>query len=88
MPSIPFIFAWRIGTNQADAWRSLLASKLAERFIIKWHKDGADAGRKRHASAVGGAQGNGKGGGNSRKETAVNKSRKQTADRVARFHAD
>ena len=30
--------------------------------MVRWHKDEADASRKRHASAVGGAQGNGKGG--------------------------
>ena len=39
---------------------------------------------KRHASAVGGAHlGNGKGGGNSRKEIEVDESRKETADRLA-----
>ena len=54
--------------------------------MVRWHKDEADASRKRHASAVGGAQGDGKGGGNSRKE--VDESRKETADRVARYHAD
>ena len=30
--------------------------------MVRWHKDEADASRKRHASAVGGAQWNGKGG--------------------------
>ena len=33
-----------------------------EWLMVRWHKDEADASRKRHASAVGGAQGNGKGG--------------------------
>ena len=45
--------------------------------------------RNRHASATGGAQGNMKGGGgNSRRETAVDESRKEMADRVARYQAD
>ena len=57
--------------------------------MVKWHKDEADARRKRHASALGGAQGNGNGeGGNSSQETAVDESRKETADRVARYNAD
>ena len=47
-----------------------------------------DASRKRHASAAGGAQGSGKGGGNIRKETAVDESRKEAADRAARYQAE
>ena len=42
--------------------------------------------RKRHASIMGGVQGNGEG--NSRREDAVDESRKEMADRVARFEAD
>ena len=56
--------------------------------MVRWHKDEADMSRKRHASTVGGAQGNGKGGGYSPKETAVDESRKETADRVARYQAE
>ena len=56
--------------------------------MVRWHKDEADMSGKRHASAVSGAQGNGRGGGYSRKETAVDESRKETADRIARYQAD
>ena len=34
----------------------------AERFMVRWHKDEAELNRQRHASVVGGALGNGKGG--------------------------
>ena len=45
--------------------------------------------RNRHASATGGPQGNRKGGwGKSRREIAVDESRKEMADRVARYQAD
>lgn len=54
--------------------------------MVRWHKDEADLSKQHHASVVGGAQGNGKGGGNSRKGSAVDESRKETADRVARYH--
>ena len=37
---------------------------------------------------MGGAQWNGKGGGNGRKETAVDESRKETTDRVAKYQTD
>ena len=36
--------------------------EAAERFTVKWHKDESDLGRQDHASVVGGAQGNGRGG--------------------------
>ena len=62
--------------------------EAAERFMVKWRKDEADASRKRHASAAGGAQGSGKGGGNIRKETAVDESRKEAADRAARYQVE
>ena len=69
-------------------FRARIYHDAVERFMVRWHKDEADMTRKRHASAVGGAQGNGKGGGYSRKETAVDESRKETVDRVARYQAD
>lgn len=56
--------------------------------MVEWHKDAADLCRMRHAFVVGGAQGNVKGRGNSREETAVDESRKETVDRVARYQAD
>ena len=56
--------------------------------MVRWHKVEAELSRQRHASVPGGAQGNGKGGGNSRKETAVEESRRETADRIARYQAD
>ena len=77
---------WTVAARKAGRWyRGAL--EAAEWFMVRWHKDEADASRKRHASAVDGAQGNGKGG-SSRKERAVDDSRKETADRVARYHAD
>ena len=41
-------------SKKAGKWyRGLL--EAAERFMVRWHKDEADASRKRHASAVSGA---------------------------------
>ena len=60
----------------------------AERFMAKLHDNEATLSRNRHASATGCAQGNRKGGGNSRRETAVDESGKEMADRVARYQAD
>ena len=50
-------------------YRGVLES--AERFMDKWHENEATLSRNRHASDTGGAQGKRKGGGNSRRETAV-----------------
>ena len=70
---------WTLAAKKAGKWyRGVL--EAAERFMVMWHKDEADASRKRHASAAGGAQGSGNGGGNSRKEIAVDESTKETAD--------
>lgn len=78
---------WTVSANKAGKWqRGVL--KAAERFMVEWHKDAADLCRMRHAFVVGGAQGNVKGRGNSREETAVDESRKETVDRVARYQAD
>ena len=75
---------WTVAANMTGKWyRGVL--EAAERFMITWHKDEANASGKRHKSAVGGAQGNGKGGGNSRK---VDEIRKETSDRVAREQTD
>ena len=78
---------WTVAAKKAGKWYWGVL-EAAERFMVKWHKDEADLRRKRHASAVGGTQGNGKGGGNSRKRTAVDERRKETADRVGRYQAD
>ena len=57
--------------------------------MAKWHEDEATLSRNRHGIRyAGGAQGNRKGGGNIRRETAVDESRKEMADRVARYQAD
>ena len=77
---------WTASKKAGRWYRGVLEE--VELFMVRWHRDEADASRKRHASSVGGAQGNGKGWGNSRKETAVDERRKETADRVARYHAD
>ena len=55
--------------------------------MVRRYKDEVNAGRKRNALALG-AQGNRKGGGGIRKETALDESRKDTPDRVARYHTD
>ena len=53
---------WTVAANKAGKrYRGVL--EAAKRCMVMWQKDGADASRKRHASAVGGAQGNGKEGG-------------------------
>jgi hypothetical protein len=78
---------WTIAAKKAGKWyRGVL--EAAERFMVKWHENEATLSRIRHASVSGGARGNRKGGGNSRRETAVDESRKEMADRVARYQAD
>ena len=57
--------------------------------MAKWHEDEATLSRNRHGIRyAGGAKGNRRGGGNIRRETAVEESRKEMADRVARYEAD
>ena len=52
---------WTVAAKKAGKWyRGVL--EAVGWFMVRWHKDEADASRKRHASAVGGAQWNGKGG--------------------------
>ena len=52
---------WTVAAKKVGKWyRGVL--EAAERFMVWWHKDEEGPSRKRHASAVGGAQGNGKGG--------------------------
>ena len=77
-----------VAAKKAGKWyRGVLYA--AGRFMaIIEHKDEADISRHRYASVVGGALGNGKGAGNNRKVIAADKSRKKTADRVARFQSD
>ena len=64
--------------------------EAVERFMVRWHEYEAQPGRQLRASAVGGAQGNGQRGGNrrSRRETAVDESRKETADKVEKHQTD
>ena len=62
--------------------------RSTERFMDKWHDNEATLSRNRHASDTGGAQGNRRGGGNSRMENAVDESRREMTDRVARYQAD
>ena len=81
------IAVWTVAASKTGKWYRGVR-EAAERFMVKWQKDGADLSRKRHASAVGGAQGNGKRRGNSGKKTAVGERRKETADRVARYQVD
>ena len=61
----------------------------AEWFMVRWHEDETELSRQRPLSVVGGVQTNGERGGNkrSRKEPAVDKSRNELADRVARHQA-
>ena len=58
--------------------------------MVRGHEDEAHLSRQRRASVVGGVQGEGGRGGNGRssRETAVDKSRKEMADRVARHQTD
>ena len=72
--------------NAGKCYREVL--QAAERFMTTWHEIEATLSRNRHASATGGPQGNRKGGGHSRRETAVDESRKEMADRATRCQAD
>ena len=72
---------WPIAAKKASkSYREVL--EAAERFIVRWPKDGEKLSRIRHASIVGGAQANGDGGGNSRKKTAVDQNKNETQDSV------
>ena len=79
---------WTVAAKKAGKWyRGVL--QAAAGFIAKWHGIEATLSRNRDASATGGPQGNRKRGwGNSRRETAVDESRKEMADRVARYQVD
>ena len=64
--TLPVVFVvetavWIVAAKMAGKWyRGVL--EAAERLMAAaWHKDEADASRRRHASAVGGAHGNGRG---------------------------
>ena len=50
--------------------------EVAERFMVRRHEDEAKLTMKRHASVLGGVQGDMEGGGIIRRETAVNESRR------------
>ena len=80
---------WTIAAKKSGTWYQGVLH-AADRFMVTWHKDETDMSKTRDASGVGGAQGNGngKGGGNIRKETAVDESRKEAADRAARYQAE
>ena len=78
---------WTVAAKKAGKWYCGVL-EAAERFMTKWHEIEAILSRNRHASTKGGLQGNKKGGGNSCRETAVDKSRKEMADRVASYQAD
>ena len=79
---------WTAASKKAGKWyRGVL--EATERFMGKWHEIEATLSRNRHASATGGPQGNRReGGGNSRRETAVDECRKEITDRIARYQAD
>ena len=49
------------GKKPGEWYRGIL--EAAERFMVKWHEVETQLSRQRHASAVGGAQGNGGRGG-------------------------
>ena len=71
-----------VAANKAGNWyRGVL--EAAKRFMARWHETEATLSRNRHVSATGGPQGNRKGRGNSRRETAVDEGRKEMAGRVA-----
>ena len=53
---------WATTAKKAGEWqRGVL--EAAERFMVKWHENEATLSRKRHASVLGGVQGNGAGAG-------------------------
>lgn len=57
----------RLGIQGGKVWDRGFFPESAERFVVGWHQDYADLSIQRHASFAGGAPGNDKGGGNSRK---------------------
>ena len=64
----------------------------ADRFMTRWHKGEAEKSWLRHATedAKSGDKGKpgGRGGGGSRTDTAVDESRNELVDRVARYRFD
>ena len=76
-----------VAAKKAGTWyRGVL--EAAKRFMAKCLEIEATLSRNRHASATGGPQGNRKVGVYSRRETAVDESRKEMANRVLRHQAD
>ena len=69
--------------KKAGKWQRWVL-EAAERFMVRWHENDATLSRKRHASVMGGVQGNGQGRGKSRTVG----SRNEIADSVARHQAD
>ena len=69
---------WQVAATKTGRW-VLGVLEVAERFTVRWHENEAKLSRQRHASVVRGVQGNGQGGGDSRRETAADKSRKEMA---------
>lgn len=74
---------------ETAAWtfsaRRRASGTAAECCMVRWHDNEATLSRKRHASVLGGVQGNGKGGGaTGRRENAADESRNETADGVTR----
>ena len=56
-------------------------------FMVRWHEKEAKLSRKRHASVMVGVPANREGRGKTRGEAAVDESRREMADRVARYQA-
>ena len=52
---------WTVAATAGKWYRGVL--EAAERFMDKWHENGATLSRNRHASYTGSAQGSRKGGG-------------------------
>ena len=73
---------WQQRSRASDT-RGVL--EAAERFMARSHEDKATLSRQRQASIMGGVQGNGERRRNSRRETAVDESRKEAEGRVARY---
>ena len=78
---------WTVAAKKASKWyRGVL--EAAENVMARWHEHETTLSRNSHASDTGGAQGSRTEGHKGRRETAVGESRKDKADRVARYEAD
>ena len=76
-----------MGENKCGKWYRVVVD-AADRFMTRWHKGEAEKSWVPHETEDAKSGDKGKTGGGSRTDTAVDESRNETVDRVARYRFD